>query len=226
MTQSATAATAADLRRCVVELVHAEAHRNERRINTVKMGLVAIGILITLTFWMKDGDVVKPVVMAQVAVMCGWLAVMLAVAGLLRQDHMHRGVPYLVISTDVTMIGALVAVRMSMMPEAYQVKDGVLSDWVFLMLFPILASAGPRFDRDVARFAELAVTICTLGLLVFDILVLGTPLRPFFPLIALVALLGTGRFAVMVSDRGRALIEGAARWGARHALARKDTRSG
>ncbi len=213
-------------RRCVVELVHAEAHRNERRINTVKMWLVALGIVMSLTFRLQAGEEAAQVAYAQSAVLGVWLVVMVGVWFLVRGDCMHRGVPYLVLTADMIAIASLVVVRMLWMPAANQVKDGVLAEWVFVMLFPVLASAGPRFDRDVARFAELWATVTTLGLLVFDIAVLGSQPRPFFVLITLVALLATGRFAVMVSDRGRALIEGAARWGAKHGGARGETWQG
>jgi hypothetical protein len=89
--------------RYLAELVYREGHRNERRINDVKMPLVALGVVMSATFRLHAGPVAGQVAFAQV-------------------------------------------------------HDGVLSEWTFLMLFPILASAGPRFDRDVSRYAELMVT--------------------------------------------------------------------
>jgi len=202
--------------RCLVELIYQEAHRNERRINNVKMWLVTLGILMSLVFWMQTGAVATTLTLTQAGVMAAWLLAMGVVALIVRRPVMPRTVPYASLTVDVVMIGALVVVRMLWMPASHQVHDGVLSEWVFLMLFPILASAGPRFDRDVSRYAELLVTICTLALLVFDIAILGSQPRPFFILITLLALLATGRFSVMVTDRGRRLIALAARFGAEH----------
>lgn len=200
--------------RCVVDLVHREAHRNEQRINRVKGALVALGIAMSLTFWLQAGPEASAVGISQVAILGAWLLVMLVVGLLIRGSRMPRSIPYVVLTTDVVMICALVAARMMFMPAANQVHDGVLSEWVFMMLFPILASAGPRFDRDVSRYAELVVVVGTLVLLVVDIAFLGSQPRPFFVAITLLALLATGRFAVMVTDRGRRLIEAAARFGA------------
>lgn len=200
--------------RCLVDLVHREAHRNERRVNDVKMALVALGIVMSLVFWLQIGPAAVMLTLTQSGVLATWLAAMGIVALLVRRPVMPRTVPYAVLTLDVMMVGALVVVRMLWMPAANQVHDGVLSEWTFLMLFPILASAGPRFDRDVSRYAELMVTICTLALLVFDIAFLGSQPRPFFVLITLLALLATGRFSVMVTDRGRRLIAQAARFGA------------
>jgi hypothetical protein len=200
--------------RCLVELVYREAHRNERRINDVKMVLVALGIVMSLVFWMQEGQVATMLTVTQAGVLGTWLLVMCIVALAVRRPVMPRAIPYAVLTVDTVMIAALVVVRMMWMPVANQVHDGVLSEWTFLMLFPVLASAGPRFDRDVSRYAELLVTICTLLLLVFDIAFLGSQPRPFFVLITLLALLATGRFTVMVTDRGRRLIAKAARFGA------------
>ncbi len=199
--------------RCLVDLVYEEAHRNERRINSVKMVLVALGIAMSLGFWLHAGARATAVTVAQGSVLSAWLLAMAGVALVVRRPLMPRAVPYTVLTLDNVMVALLVAVRMLYLPEGNQAPDGVLSDWTYLMIFPILASAGPRFDRDVARYAELLAVICTLGLLVFGLVVLGHQPRAFFVIITLVCLTATGRFSVMVTDRGRGLVDAAARLG-------------
>ena len=200
--------------RGVVELVYQEAHRNERRINRVKMALVAPGAVMSLVFWLKVGPDAAKVMGAQLSIMGAWLLFMGVVGVILRRPCMHRAVPYTVLTVDVVMIGLMVAVRMMWTPEAYAVHDGVLSEWVFMMLFPILVSAAPRFDRDVARYAELLVTVCTLALLAFGVTVLGDKPRPIYVMVTLVAVLATGRFTVMVTHRGWRLLVKTVRLGA------------
>ncbi len=193
-------------------LFQAASQEVERRINSVWMVLLAVAILMAVTFGVQAGATTRAVTIAQVVVLSAWLFTKGAVALFIRAQRGLRSVPYIVLTTDVVMVCALVVVRMMYMPDPWQVRDGVLSDWVYVALFPVVASAGPRFDVELARYVELLALAGTLALLIFDIALMGHHPRLFYVMITLVALMATGQFAVMVAERGRRLVGRAMRF--------------
>jgi adenylate cyclase len=190
----------------VAQVAILEAWRNERRINVVRVGLVVAGVAMVVAFRLWAGPTVHQTMLWQLAVLSLWLLMGIGIGALGRRARMPLWLPYLSLSSDLVLISAMVAVRMITTPGPFGVDGGILAERMYLMLFPVLISAGLRFELRFIRFAEAMAILCTVALVVVDITLLGWQFRPFWVLITLLALVGTGRFTALVTVRGRRLI--------------------
>ncbi len=194
---------AARVRRTVLR----EAWRNERRINAVRVGLLAVGIGMMIAFHLQTGPSTRETTLWQISVGLVWMALGVGIGALHRRERMPRWLPYFALSVDMSMLTLLAAVRMLTVPPPWDVAGGCLSERLFLMVFPVLASAGLRFDTKVMRSAEIMALCSTLALVAVDQWVIGVEFKLYFVAISLLAVVGTGQLTALVTARGRKLIE-------------------